>query len=69
MLVSTLIAHCKTHSEHVIDLWTTGNEPGKLIYSTLGLNETQKPGIKFENIIVITKFIPDEDQIRMRLEI
>lgn len=68
-LVEALIAHSRTQAVRVIELWTAANGAGRRFYHGLGFQETEGPGIEFNEIAARTRYTPGADEIRMRLEV
>jgi len=68
-LVMALIAHSRAQGIGAIELWTAGDGPGRHLYRALGFRETGGPGAEFRDIAGRTRYTPDPEEIRMRLDL
>jgi GNAT superfamily N-acetyltransferase len=68
-LVQALIDHSRTHAVRAIELWTAADGPGRQLYRGLGFRVTTTPGGEFADILRLTRHIPSDDEIRMRLDL
>jgi GNAT superfamily N-acetyltransferase len=62
-LVATLIQHCARRGVRAVELWTSPEGPGRLLYQRLGFRVVSGPGPEFQRVP------PVLDEIRMRLDL
>jgi GNAT superfamily N-acetyltransferase len=68
-LARALIEHSRGHAARAIELWTAPDGPGRQLYRSLGFRVITTPGMEFADVQHLTRYRPDEDEIRMRLEL
>ena len=69
-LVRALIEHCAANGVKAIELWTSEDGSGRLLYEKMGFYVTEGPDKEFKDKEVLCAYSPSSaDEIRMRFDL
>jgi GNAT superfamily N-acetyltransferase len=66
-LVKALIQHAANHHVSLIELWTQSHGVGERLYARFGFEVVPALAPAFADVVALTHFEPDADEVRMRL--